>query len=203
MFSYFNFRTALGLGLLIVALVSGFVLLAPADAASAIRQLVSYACSGNQPCLSVVNSAGGKAIVGVSQTKTAIEGRKIINTNTNPDAPLSSYEGALTGLDLSTNQMDTNAGVAGRSYYGTGVAGVTSFDSSANGFFQQGTLGVDISKTQNENSGVRGQSRNNAGVYGEAFGTTVPSCGEFYARSRASESSVNLTKARAYSRMVP
>lgn len=177
MLSYFNFRTALGLGLLIVALVSGFALLAPADAASAIRQLVAYACSGNQPCLSVVNSSSGKAIVGVSQTNSAIEGRKIINNNMNPNAPLSSYEGALTGLDLSTNQIDTNAGVAGRSYYGTGVAGVTSFDSSANGFFQQGTLGVDISKTQNENAGVRGQSRNNAGVYGEAFGTTVPSCG--------------------------
>jgi hypothetical protein len=177
MLSYFNFRTSLNLCLLMAAvLVSGLVLLAPAGAASAIERLVSYACSGDQPCLRAVNSSNGKAIVGVSQTNYAIEGRKLINNNMNPNAPLSSYKGALTGLDQSTNQMDTNAGVAGNSDYGTGVAGVTSFDSSANGFFQEGTLGVDISRTINGNSGVRGQSRNNVGVYGEAFGRTMPSC---------------------------
>jgi hypothetical protein len=177
MLSYLNFRTALGLCLLTAAVfVSGLMQLAPAGAASAIEQLVSYACSGDQPCLSVVNSASGKAIVGVSQSNYAIEGRKLINNNMNPDAPLSTYKGALTGMDQSTNQLDTNAGVAGKSAYGTGVAGVTSFDSSANGFFQQGTLGVDVSTTQNQNSGVRGQSRDNVGVYGEAFGRTVPSC---------------------------
>ncbi|MFZ0365911.1 MAG: hypothetical protein WAL67_17060 [Candidatus Cybelea sp.] len=177
MLSYLNFRTALCLCLLMLAvLVSGLVLLAPAGAASAVEQLVSYACSRNQPCLSVVNSSSGKAIVGVSQTNYAIEGRKLINNNLNPNAPLSTYKGALTGLDQSTNQLDTNAGVVGKSDFGTGVAGVTSFDSSANGFFQQGTLGVDISKTQNGNSGVRGQSRDNVGVYGEVFGRARPGC---------------------------
>ncbi|MGA9946055.1 MAG: hypothetical protein WBE79_01945 [Candidatus Cybelea sp.] len=178
---YFNLRRSLALCLLVVGTVaSGFALFAPARVAAAIEQLVSYACSSNQPCLSVANSSSGKAIVGVAQTNYAIEGRKLVNSNMNPNAPLSTYKGALTGLDQSTNQLDTNAGVVGKSDYGTGVAGVTSFDSSANGFFQQGTLGVDISKTQNGNSGVRGQSRDNVGVYGEAFGRTIPSCPDLF-----------------------
>lgn len=159
------------------AAASGFTLLAPTRAGAAMQQLVSYTCSEKQPCLTVVSSSSAKAIVAGAQTSSAIEGRKFINNNKRPLAALNSYEGALNGLDLSTNTLDTNAGVVGRSNNGTGVAGITSFDSSANGFFQMGTLGLDYSRTINPNSGVRGQSVVNAGVYGYSFGIPIPSCG--------------------------
>ena len=131
------------------AAASRFTLLAPTRAGAAMQQLVSYTCSEKQPCLTVVSSSSAKAIVAGAQTSSAIEGRKFINNNKRPLAALNSYEGALNGLDLSTNTLDTNAGVVGRSNNGTGVAGITSFDSSANGFFQMGTLGLDYSRTIN------------------------------------------------------
>ena len=146
------------------AAASGFTLLAPTRAGAAMQQLVSYTCSEKQPCLAIgVSSSSAKAMVAGAQTSSAIEGRQFINNNKRPLAALNSYEGALNGLDLSTNTLDTNAGVVGRSNNGTGVAGITSFDSSANGFFQMGTLGLDYSRTINPNSGVRGQSVVNAG----------------------------------------
>ncbi len=174
---YLSLRTALTASLLaVVAGVSAFVFFAPARAAAALQQLASYSCSSNGACLTAKNDSSGKAIDAVAQTNAAVGARKLVNTNMNPNAPLSLYRGALMGQDLSTNQMDTNAGVSGRSDYGTGVAGVTSFDSSTNGFFQMGTLGLDISKTLNENSGIRGQSLLNKGVYGYAYGKPIPSC---------------------------
>lgn len=174
----FNLRMALLSCLLVLGVAaSGFTLLAPARAGAAMQQLVSYTCSEKQPCLSVVSSSSAKAIVAAAETTSAVEGRKLINNNKRPLAALNSYEGALNGLDLSTNTLDTNAGVVGRTENGTGVAGITSFDSSQNGFFQMGTLGLDYSKTISENSGVRGQSIANAGVYGYSFGIPITSCG--------------------------
>ncbi len=182
--------------LIVTAAASGVALFAPARAAAAMQQLLAYACSDKQPCLSVVSSSSAKAILASAQASSAIEGRKFINNNKRPLAALNSYEGALTGLDLSTNMLDNNAGVVGRSDYGTGVAGITSFDSSTNGFFQMGTLGLDVSRTINGNSGVRGQSVDNIGVVGHANGTTMPGC-TFLCTKSGIGVSVRLTKAWA------
>lgn len=167
-----NLRTTAVSCLLAVAgLTSGFALLAPASAASAIKQLVLFACGDTRACLTAVNSSSGKAIVGASQTNYAVEGR----IATAPPFHGTIFAG-VRGDDGSTSQTDYNAGVLGTAQNGTGVVGITSFDSSNGGLEQDGVVGVDNSKTVNFNSGIFGASRKNSGVYGFATGVTIPGC---------------------------
>jgi hypothetical protein len=156
---------------IIAASVSGFALWAPASASSAIKQLVSFACADTRACLTAANSSSGKAIVGVSQTNYAIEGR----ITTTPPFHGTIFAG-IRGDDASANQTDYNAGVLGTAPNGTGVVGITSFDSSNNGLEQDGVVGLDNSKSVNFNAGVFGASRENAGLFGFATGVTIPSC---------------------------
>ncbi len=172
MLHYINLRTAVASCLLIVAaLALGFALVTPASATSAIKQLVLFACADTRACLTTVNSSSGKAIVGVAQTNYAIEGR----ITTAPPFHGTIFAG-LRGDDASTSQADYNAGVLGTAPNGTGVVGITSFDSSNGGPEQDGVVGLDNSKSVNFNAGVFGASRKNAGVYGYATGVTIPSC---------------------------
>ena len=172
MLSYCKLRSLVAPCLLIgAAFILGFVVLAPARAASAIKQLVSFACDDAHACETVTNSSSGKAIVGVSQTNYAIEGR----IKTAPPFNGTIFAG-VRGDDASTSQTDYNAGVLGTAPNGTGVVGTTSFDSSNSGLEQDGTLGMDNSKTLNFNAGVFGFSRENSAVYGYANGVTIPSC---------------------------
>ena len=119
-------------------------------------------CKGATACLSVQNDGRGGAIEGT------------ITQNHNKDAsgnPIGNYKifGGVKGVDTSTNLLDSNAGVYGVSANGSGVTGVTTFDSSKNGFAQSGIFGIDNSKgreTDNQNSGVFGWSTHNTGVFG-------------------------------------
>lgn len=172
MLRYINLRTtAASCFLVVAALASGSALVAPASATSALKQLVSFACADAHACLTVVNSFSGKAIVGVSQTNHAIDGR----ITTAPPFNGTIFAG-MRGDDAASSQTDYNAGVQGTAPNGTGVVGITSFDSSNSGLEQDGMVGLDNSRTINYNAGVLGASRKNAGLYGYATGVTIPSC---------------------------
>ena len=172
MISISKLRAILGGSLLVVAtLVGAFTLLAPASAQSVAKQLISLACFDNQQCIKITNtSPTGKAIVGVAQNASGIVGRTNVNRNRNPNVfPPVDTNGGVTGVDTSANLLDTNAGIYGTSKNGTGVIGLTTFDSSGNGYGQLGVLGIDNSTTANQNSGVAGTSNHNFGVSGVAF----------------------------------
>ena len=124
----------------------------------------SIVCKEKSACLTAQNNGRGVAIVGtITQNH---------NKNSSGD-PTGSYKiyGGVTGVDTSTNLLDSNAGVYGVSANGSGVTGVTTFDSSVNNFAQSGIFGVDNSKgreTSNQNSGIFGWSTHNTGVIGFA-----------------------------------
>jgi hypothetical protein len=167
MFMYSK-RATVGGGLVVaVALAGALTALAPANAQSAIKQLISFACLDNQQCIKITNlSPTGNAIVGVAQNAPAILGKINVNTETNPNFPLGDFflHGGVRGDDVSTNLLDTNAGVLGVSKNGQGVAGVTTAETSP--FGSIGVLGADLSTTVNGNGGVVGISNHNAGVAG-------------------------------------
>jgi len=151
-----------------VAFVLGLAFFVPAEARSIMQQIVSLACHDPSTCISITNkSATGTAIVGVAQNASAIVGKANANTNAiaYPFGNLGqAATGGLTGIDGSTNALDTNAGVYGVSKSGTGVIGVTTFESSA--FFQSGVLGFDNTATINGSVGVQGFSNHNIGTLG-------------------------------------
>lgn len=155
--------------LAVAAVAAALTILAPASAQSAVKQLISFACFDNQQCIKITNaSPTGKAIVGVAQNASAITGQTNINTNTNPLPPNMAFvaQGGVRGVDVSTNPLDTSSGVVGTSRFGSGVVGLTSFDSSINNFGQTGIGGIDDSSTVNSNNGVVGISNHNRGVGG-------------------------------------
>jgi hypothetical protein len=170
MFRDSNTRTTIGGGLLAVAALAGaFAILAPASAQSAVKQLISLACADHQPCLSLTNKSTGNAIAGVAQNNAGIFGRININTNKDPNN-INPANGGVLGVDASTNQTDSNVGVLGTSANGSGVAGITSFDSSVSGDGQAGVEGFDLNnKAGGLNVGVYGQSYNDAAVLGLAL----------------------------------
>jgi hypothetical protein len=164
-------RLTIGGGLLAAAAVSVVItILAPASAQSLVQQLISFACADPQSCISITNTSHkGKAIVGVAQDNAGIVGRTSINTNKNPNPinPLLLTNGGVWGIDTSTNQLDTNAGVLGTSRNGSGVIGVTTFDSSINQFGQSGVSGFDLgNKPGGTSVGVFGQSNYSTAVFG-------------------------------------
>jgi len=168
---YSKARITIGGGLLIAAALAGaFTILAPANAESALKQLISFACNDPKSCISITNtSPNGKAIVGVAQNNSGIFGRTNINTNKDPIIN-NPENGGVWGVDASTNQLDTNVGVLGTSANGSGVAGTTSFDSSVNGYGQVGVEGFDfLNKPGGSNGGVYGQSNYSVAVLGLAL----------------------------------
>jgi len=165
----------------VAALAGIFLVLAPASAQSVVEQLISFACADHQSCISVTNtSPKGKAIVGVAQNNAGIVGHTEINTNKDPNNILPAH-GGVWGMDESTNQLDTNSGVLGTSVNGSGVTGVTTFDSSGNLFGQGGVNGFDLlNKAGGNNVGVYGQSNYSDAVFGLAInlpGTGVEGAG--------------------------
>jgi hypothetical protein len=175
-------RTLLFGSLSVVAALAGsFVVLAPARAQSVVEQLISFACDDHQSCISLTNtSQKGKAIVGVAQNNAGLVVHTKINTNKDPNNILPAH-GGVWGMDESTNQLDTNSGVLGTSVNGSGVTGVTSFDSSGNLFGQGGVNGFDLlNKPGGYNVGVYGQSYYSDAVFGVAInlpGTGVEGVG--------------------------
>jgi hypothetical protein len=180
--TYRKAHTAMAGGLLGVAALAGvFTVLAPASAQSLVQQLISLTCADHQSCIAIVNtSQKGKAIVGVAQDNAGILGRTKINTNRDPNNILPA-NGGVWGMDESTNQLDTNSGVLGTSVNGSGVTGVTTFDSSINLFGQAGVNGFDfLNKAGGNNVGVYGQSNYSTAVFGIAMnlpGTGIEGAG--------------------------
>src|ERR1700694_1774298 len=123
---YSKARITIGGGLLIAAGLAGsFPILAPANAESALKQLISFACNDPKSCISITNtSPNGKAIVGVAQNNSGIFGRTNINTNKDPIIN-NPENGGVWGVDASTHQLDKNVGVFGTSANGSGGAGAT------------------------------------------------------------------------------
>ena len=108
-------------------------------------------------------------------------GRTNVNTNKDPNNILPA-NGGVWGMDESTNQLDTNSGVLGTSVNGSGVTGVTTFDSSVNMFGQAGVNGFDLlnKPSGGGNVGVYGQSYYSVAVFGLAInlpGTGVEGAG--------------------------
>jgi hypothetical protein len=161
-----------GSGLLLATAASvGFLVFAPAKAESALNHLASFICSDHRSCLTITNSSkNGKAIEGVAQDNAGIFGRININKNTNPHN-VHPANGGVHGVDASTNLLDSNAGVLGESANGNGVAGITTFDSSVNGYGNTGVEGFDYSKTVNSNAATYGSSNKNSGVFGITGGS--------------------------------
>lgn len=146
---------------------AALLLFSPATAESALKQLSSLVCSDHRPCLSITNSStDGKAIEGVAQDNAGIFGRININKNTDP-TNITPPNGGVHGVDAATNPLDSNAGVFGESAHGSGVAGVTTVDSSFGG---AGVEGFDYGKTVNLNAAVYGKSLLNLGVFGVSVG---------------------------------
>ncbi len=167
---------ATGLAAAVVAAASGAGQILPSQSGN------GTTCKGKAACVSVQNDGRGGAI----------EGTITQNHNKNSSGnPIGNYKiyGGVTGVDTSTNLLDSNAGVYGVSANGSGVTGVTTFDSSTNGFAQSGIFGIDNSKgreTGNQNSGVFGWSTHNTGVFGYSidkkngigvFGENAPGLG--------------------------
>jgi hypothetical protein len=164
-------RTTIVGGLIVAtALAAAFVAFAPASAQSVVTQLISFACADPQSCITITNTSHkGQAIVGVAQDNAGIVGRTSINTNKDPNPinPFLLANGGVWGIDTSTNQLDTNAGVLGTSHNGSGVIGVTTFDSSVNQFGQSGVGGFDLGdKPGGTSVGVWGQSNYSTAVFG-------------------------------------
>jgi hypothetical protein len=162
-----HFKVA-GSGLLLATAASVcFLLFAPATAESAFKHFASFVCSDHRSCLTITNSSpDGKAIEGVAQDNAGIFGRININKNRDPHN-ITPPNGGVHGVDASTNPLDSNAGVLGESAHGSGVAGVTTVDSSFGG---AGVEGFDYGKTVNLNAAVYGTSNLNSGVWGLTFG---------------------------------
>jgi hypothetical protein len=158
--------------LMVAALACTFTLMGPARAQSAAARLASFICFDSDACIKIVNTArGGKAIVGVAQNNDGIFGRTNVNTNSNPNPPLTAFiaNAGVRGVDASTNPIDLNAGILGTSTHGDGVVGVTTSDSSKNMFGPQGVLGFDFSSKLDSNAGVNGISYHNVGVTGQSL----------------------------------